>query len=87
MDTQRLDKFLWCARFASQRDACQRLAETGLVRINGQRTDKAHAKVRVGDVLTVPLNAGVRVVRVRGLAARRGPAAEVHTLYEELPPP
>jgi len=84
MDFQRLDKFLWCARFASQRDACLRLAETGLVRINGHRTDKAHAKVRVGDILTVPLPAGVRVVRVRALAGRRGPAAEMHTLYEEL---
>jgi ribosome-associated heat shock protein Hsp15 len=87
MDSQRLDKYLWCARFVSQREACQRLAETGLVRINGQRTDKAHAKVRVGDILTVPLPAGVRVVRVRTLAARRGPAAEAYTLYEELPAP
>jgi ribosome-associated heat shock protein Hsp15 len=87
MDSQRLDKYLWCARFVSQREACQRLAETGLVRINGQRTDKAHAKVRVGDILTVPLPAGVRVVRVRTLAARRGPAVEAYTLYEELPAP
>ena len=87
MDSQRLDKFLWCARFAAQREACLRLAETGLVRINGQRTDKAHAKIRVGDILTVPLPAGVRVVRVHALADRRGPAAEVHTLSEELPAP
>jgi ribosome-associated heat shock protein Hsp15 len=85
MDSQRLDKFLWCARFASQREACVRLAETGLVRINGQRTQKAHAQVRVGDVLTVPLTAGVHVIRVRALAGRRGKAAEMHTLYEELP--
>jgi ribosome-associated heat shock protein Hsp15 len=84
METQRLDKFLWCARFASQREACVRLAEAGLVRINGQRTDKAHAAIRVGDVLTVPLAAGVRVIRVRALAKRRGTAAEAHILYEEL---
>jgi ribosome-associated heat shock protein Hsp15 len=87
MDTQRLDKFLWCARFASQRDACLRLAEAGLVRINGQRTDKAHARVRVGDVLTVPLAARVRVIRVRALRERRGTPAEAGTLYEELPAP
>jgi ribosome-associated heat shock protein Hsp15 len=85
MDSQRLDKFLWCARFASQRNACLRLAESGLVRINGQRTSKAHAQVRVGDVLTVPTAAVVRVVRVRALAARRGPAPQAYTLYEELP--
>ncbi|MEJ0047725.1 MAG: S4 domain-containing protein [Rhodospirillales bacterium] len=87
MDWQRLDKFLWCARFASQREACSRLAEAGLVRINGLRTDKAHARVRVDDVLTVPLAAGVCVIRVRVLPERRGPASEAHTLYELLPAP
>lgn len=51
-------------------------------------TDKAHARVRVGDVLTVPVGgpAGgrVRVVRVLAMAERRGPAPEARLLYEEL---
>jgi ribosome-associated heat shock protein Hsp15 len=86
MDHQRLDRFLWCARFASQREACARLIEAGSVRINRQPTDKAHAKVRVGDVLTLPLYQGVKVVRVVRLTERRGAATEARTLYEELSP-
>jgi len=55
-----------------------------LVRINRQPTDKAHARLRIGDVLTLPLTAGVRVIRVAALAARRGPAVEARLLYEEI---
>jgi ribosome-associated heat shock protein Hsp15 len=44
------------------------MAESGRVRINRQPTDKPHARVRVGDVLTLPLHAGVRVVEVLGLS-------------------
>ncbi len=76
--------FLWCARFASQRTACAAMVETGMVRINRQPTDKPHAKVRVGDVLTLPLRGGVRVVRVVALADRRGSAAAARVLYEDL---
>ena len=82
---QRLDHWLWCARFASQRIACAAMVESGLIRINRQPTDKPHAKLRVGDVLTLPLHGGVRVVQVLALAARRGGTAEARTLYMDLP--
>jgi ribosome-associated heat shock protein Hsp15 len=83
-DWQRLDKWLWCARFMRQRADCVALVGMGGIRINRQVTDKAHAKLRAGDVLTVPVRGQVRVVRVVGLAARRGPAAEAALLYEEM---
>lgn len=83
-DWQRLDKWLWCARFLRARGDCAGLAAGGFIRINRQATDKAHARVRIGDVLTVPLRGDVRVVRVLSLAARRGPAPEARRLYEEL---
>ena len=79
---QRLDKWLWCARFLKARASCARLVEGGLVRINRQPTDKPHARVRPGDVLTLPLHRDVTVVRVLALGARRGPATEARTLYE-----
>jgi ribosome-associated heat shock protein Hsp15 len=84
-DWQRLDKWLWCARFMKARADCVRYVAGGLVRINRQPTEKPHARLRVGDVLTLPLGAGVRVVRVAALAARRGPAPEARLLYEEIP--
>ncbi len=60
------------------------MVESGRVRINRQPTEKAHAKVRVGDVLTLPLRGGVRVVRVVALAERRGSAAAARGLYEDI---
>jgi ribosome-associated heat shock protein Hsp15 len=81
---QRLDKWLWCARFMKARSDCARLVAGGLVRINRQVTDKPHARLRPGDILTVPLRRDVRVVRVLALATRRGPAPEAQALYEEI---
>lgn len=89
-DWQRLDAWLWCARLFKTRAACTRLVESGGVRINRQPTDKAHARLRPGDVLTLalggPERGAVRVWRVLSLAARRGPAPEARALYEEVPP-
>lgn len=84
---QRLDKWLWCARFMKARADCARLVAEGLVRINRQVTDKPHARLRPGDVLTLPLRGDVRVVRVLSLATRRGPAPEAQRLYEDLDTP
>ena len=83
-DWQRLDKWLWCARFMKARADCARFVAGGRVRINRQPTDKAHARLRVGDILTLPLAAGVRVIRIAALAERRGPAPEARLLYEEI---
>jgi ribosome-associated heat shock protein Hsp15 len=94
---QRLDLWLWHARFRSARADCARLVEGGAVRLNRRPVDKPGTRVRPGDVLTVALGAGlrldgapagrVRVVRVVALAERRGPAAEACLLYDEIAEP
>ena len=66
------------------RSDCAALVGQGGIRINRQPTDKPHARLRVGDVLTMPLREEVRVIRVLALAARRGPATEARLLYEDL---
>ncbi len=66
------------------RSDCAALVARGSVRINRQATEKPHARLRIGDVLTLPLHGGVRVVRVVALAARRGPAPEARLLYEDV---
>lgn len=81
---QRLDKFLFHARFAKTRAIAARLVAAGCVRINRQSTDKPHAKLRPGDVLTLTLPRDVCVVRVRILAVRRGGPSEARTLYDEV---
>jgi ribosome-associated heat shock protein Hsp15 len=67
-----------------QRSDCARLVAQGSVRINRQPTEKPHAKLRVGDVLTLPVHNQVRVLRVAALAVRRGPAPEARALYQEI---
>ena len=82
----RLDTWLWQARVLKSRADCGALTEAGGVRINRQPTDKPHARVRIGDVLTIapPGGHAVRVLTVRALGDRRGPAIEARTLYEEM---
>lgn len=88
MDAQRLDLWLWCARLYRHRADCARFVEAGHVRINRVATDKAHARVRRGDVLTLAVGEGergrIRIWRILGLAARRGPPEAARALYEEL---
>ena len=79
-----MDKWLWCARVMRARADCAELVTLGTIRINRQATTKAHAKLRVGDVLTIPINGVVRVLRVANLATRRGPASEAELLYVDI---
>ncbi len=83
----RLDKWLWFARFLKSRTLATKLCESGKARINKAIVQKAHQPVRVGDVLTFPLGPHIRVIAVRGLGVRRGPAPEAQALYEDLAPP
>lgn len=80
----RLDKFLWFARIVKTRSQAQTLAEDGRLRIDGRVIDRAHAPVRIGDVLSFAVRGQVRVIRVEALPARRGPPAEARLLYTEM---
>ncbi len=83
-DSLRLDKFLWFARIVKTRSVAQSLAEQGRLRLAGRVIDRAHAPVRVGDVLSFAVHGRVRVLKVEALPARRGPPAEARLLYTEL---
>ncbi len=85
--TQRLDKWLWFARFARTRSLAARLVEDGKVRVNREKILKPAQSVRPGDVITAAIGGRVRVVRIAAPGARRGPAEEARTLYEDLTPP
>ena len=84
---QRLDKWLWRARFFKTRTLAAKLCNGGHVRSGGNAITKAHHQVRIGDVLTFAQGRYIRVVKVLALGARRGPATEARTLYEDLKPP
>lgn len=82
--TMRLDRFLWFVRLAKTRPVAQQIAETARLRIDGRVIDRAHAAVRVGDVLTFALHGRVRVIRIEALPERRGPAPEARQCYTDL---
>lgn len=83
-ETIRLDRFLWFARIVKTRALAQALAEEGRLRISGRVVDRAHAPVRIGDVLSFAVHGKVRVLRIEALPTRRGPPAEARTLYSEV---
>lgn len=85
-EAQRLDKWLWCARFFKSRGLANKLVGAGRLRLSGKVVSKSHQLVRPGDVLTFPQGPHIRVVKVLFLAERRGPAPEAQTLYEDLAP-
>ena len=80
----RLDKWLFQARFIHNRRLAESLIAARRVRLNEQVVGKTHQLVRPGDVITLTEQRQIRVLRVRALGERRGPAAEARGLYEEL---
>lgn len=81
---QRIDKWLWHARFVRTRSAATSLVTAKRFRVNGRVGIKPAALVRPGDVLTFPLGRTVRVIRILKLADRRGSATIAQTLYEAV---
>jgi len=86
-DRQRIDRWLWHARLVRTRTAAAELAESGRVRLNGDRVTASSRPVKIGDVLTVALGGSVKILKVQGLSERRGGAPDAEALYEDLSPP
>ncbi|MGB3553442.1 MAG: RNA-binding S4 domain-containing protein [Jannaschia sp.] len=84
---QRLDKWLWQARFFKTRTLAARVVTDGRVRLNGARITKPATGVAPGDTLTFPQGDRIRVVEIGALADRRGPATEAQALYTDHTPP
>jgi ribosome-associated heat shock protein Hsp15 len=83
-DRQRIDRWIWNARVVRTRSAAAALVVVGHVRVNGNRVVAPGRDVKCGDVVTVVLNGGVRVLKVTGIASRRGDAAAASQIFEEL---
>jgi ribosome-associated heat shock protein Hsp15 len=82
MDTVRMDKWLWAARFFKTRALAADSCDMGRVWSNDHAA-KAARDVRVGDVLRVKNEGGEFVVEVMALSSVRGPAAVAQGLYRE----
>ena len=84
MDSLRIDKWLWAARFYKTRSLAADEIGKGRVQINGQDA-KASREVTVGDTVFLRQGHTERTVKVLGISAVRGPAPVAQQLYEETP--
>lgn len=83
-DRNRLDKWLWAARFFKTRALAAEEIARGRVDVNGI-TAKASRELREGDTIEFLLGQDRRTIAVRGLSRQRGPASVAQSLYEETP--
>lgn len=84
MDTLRIDKWLWAARFYKTRSLAAEEIGKNRVQVNGQDA-KASREVKPGDRVRLRQGPVEREVVVRGISATRGPAPVAQQLYEETP--
>lgn len=82
LETMRLDKWLWCARFYKTRSLATEEISKGRVTVNGQAAKPAR-DLRCGDTVLMRQGPVARTVIVKGLSGARGPAPVAQKLYEE----
>jgi ribosome-associated heat shock protein Hsp15 len=80
--SQRLDKWLWAARFFKTRPLAVEAINGGHVHVNDERVKPAR-NVRPGDNIRITKGFETWVITVRGVNEQRRPAPEARLLYEE----
>lgn len=84
LETVRLDKWLWAARFFKTRKLATDAIAGGKVHINGQRT-KPGKEVKPGVSLTISKDTLRWDITIIALSGQRRSAKEAVLLYEESP--
>ena len=82
METVRIDKWLWDARFFKTRSLATAAVDAGKVKVGGERI-KPSRGLRVGEVVDVDNGATEWQVVVAGLSDVRRGAPEAQALYRE----
>lgn len=82
LTSQRIDKWLWAARFFKTRSLAQEAVELGRVKLNGERT-KPSKEVKLSDKLEIHRAEEIYEVLVAGFNTQRGPASVAQLMYME----
>jgi len=82
LETQRLDKWLWAARFYKTRRLAAEAISGGKVHINGNRA-KPSKDIKTLDKLSISKNTYLWDITILGINAQRRPAKEAVLLYQE----
>ncbi len=80
--SERIDKWLWAARFFKTRSLAQEAVELGRVKLNGERV-KPSKEVKLSDRLEIHRGEDIYEVLVAGFNLQRGPATVARNLYME----
>ena len=80
--SQRIDKWLWAARFYKTRQLCIKAIKNSRVKINGNIC-KPSSSLVIGNHLEIKRGAYPIIVEVDGLNEKRGSAPIARTLYHE----
>ena len=83
-ERERIDKWLWAARFFKTRALAVEQLDLGRIQVAGS-VAKPSREVKPGDEVRIRQGAEERVLIVRGLSMQRGPATVAQMLYEETP--
>ena len=84
VDSVRLDRWLWAARFFKTRALASAGIAGGKVHVNGTRAKPAK-QLRVGDALRLRIGPYEWLVTVQALSEHRGPPKDAVLLYAESP--
>ncbi|WP_028357472.1 RNA-binding S4 domain-containing protein [Brackiella oedipodis] len=84
LESVRIDKWLWAARFFKTRSIATQQIDKDRVQINQQNV-KPSREVKIGDEILIKLQREHKTVIVKALSNVRGPAKVAQTLYEETP--
>ena len=82
MDSLRIDKWLWAARFYKTRSLATEEVVKHRVQVNGHDVKPAR-EIKPGDTLRLRQGQIERTVVVKAISAVRGPAPVAQLLYEE----
>ena len=82
LETQRLDKWLWAARFFKTRALATEAVNGGKVHLNGERV-KPGRNIKAGDSLKITRGLMEFDIVIQALSKQRRPAREAQQLYEE----
>ena len=84
--TIRLDLYLFYIRIFKSRSLATKFISTSRTRVSGQVTQKPHKLVSIDNVLTLPMNDKVKIIKITDIPYRRGSFLESVLYYEDLTP-